>query len=169
MDYLLFKEVHQLSNPLVCSSLYIISDLPPQTSHKNSFSTLLSPSEATVRAGIFKDISKYHLFSLKSASHGQAVVPVSMYLLTFAEVLSFFDHICMISKNVWTINYLITSIGLYFHLMGFVLSLLRVQGFRPHWWSEVEQTHKLSFLNSTFAILYIIYITSRIRGSLQAK
>lgn len=43
------------------------------------------------------------------------------------------------AKQVWSISYLITSLALYFHLTGFMLSLLRIQGLRPHWWSEAVQ------------------------------
>ena len=70
--------------------------------------------------------------------------------------LSFFDCFCMISKKAWTINYLITSLALYFHLTGFMLSLLRVQGFRPHWWSEAAQTQKL-WLSLEYYICNSIY------------
>lgn len=34
------------------------------------------------------------------------------------------------------------SLALYFHLRGFMLSLFRVQGFRPHSWSEAVQAQE---------------------------
>lgn len=149
----------------------------------------MSPFQASVSTDVFEGVSKHHLPSLKSTSHEPAIVPISMYLLTFAEAQrksmipilsvllpSFFDHFCMISKKSWTINCLITSLALYFHVTGFMLSLLRVQGFRTHWRSEAAQTQKLwqsleyYICNSIYNLYHIKdqkYLISKISNKLQ--
>lgn len=112
MDYLLFKEGHQTIKFTGMFFPIIISNFPPQTSLKNSL-TLLSPFEASVSTDVYEEVSEHHLLSLKSTSHGPAIVPISTYWLTSAEaqrkslipILSvsyshlFFDHFCMISKK----------------------------------------------------------------------
>lgn len=117
----------------------------------------MSPFEASVSTDVYEEVSEHHLLSLKSTSHGPAIVPISTYLLTSAEaqrkslipILSVsYSHLFLTifawsAKKAWNINYLITSLALYFHLTGFMLSLLRVQGFRPHRQSEAALTQKL--------------------------